>query len=63
MDHKIIQTGFNKDNYAWYGNMFLTGNGYMGIRGTLDEYRKDMMCAINLSAIYDKADGSEWRES
>lgn len=63
MDFTIQQNGFNPDNYAWYGNMFLTGNGYFGIRGTLDEYKKDMMCAINLSAVYDKAADSEWRES
>ena len=63
MDFIIQEKGYNKENYAWYGNMFLTGNGYLGIRGTLDEYKKDMMCAINLSAIYDKTEGYDWRES
>ena len=63
MEFRIKKDGYIRDNYAWYGNMFLTGNGYMGIRGTLDEYKKDMMCAINLSGIYDKAEGQTWRES
>lgn len=63
MDFMIQKKGYEPEDFTWYGNMFLTGNGYLGIRGTLDEYKKDMMCSINLAGIYDKADGSEWRES
>lgn len=43
------------------GNRFLTGNGYLGIRGTLEEYRKEQLPAINLAGIYDKV-GEGWRE-
>ena len=44
------------------GNKFLTGNGYFGIRGTMEEHTKEQMCAINLAGIYDKV-GDAWRES
>lgn len=43
------------------GNKFLCGNGYMGIRGTLDEYTKEQLVAVNLAGIYDKV-GDGWRE-
>jgi len=39
----------------WNGNRFLNGNGYMGVRGTLCEYTKEQMCAVNLAGIYDEA--------
>lgn len=41
--------------------MFLTGNGAMGVRGTLCEYRKEYMPAINLGGVYDQV-GDGWRE-
>lgn len=43
------------------GNRFLTGNGYMGIRGTLDEHGGDQLAAVNLAGIYDQV-GNGWRE-
>ena len=43
------------------GNRFLVGNGYMGIRGTLDEHRRDQLAAVNLAGIYDQV-GEGWRE-
>lgn len=43
------------------GNRMLTGNGYLGIRGTVDEAGKDQLVAINLAGIYDKV-GDGWRE-
>lgn len=43
------------------GNRFLTGNGYMGIRGTLDEHGREQLAAVNLAGIYDKV-GDGWRE-
>ncbi len=61
IDWKIKDKGFKKENIAEYGNRFLIGNGYMGVRGTADEYEKSELVAINLSGIYDKA-GEGWRE-
>lgn len=59
---KITAEGFSKENIPFYGNKFLNGNGYFGIRGTLEEYRKDNMPCINMSGIYDRV-GDSWRES
>lgn len=61
IDWKIVESGFNKDKIAEYGNKFLIGNGYMGVRGTLDEYEKSELVAVNLAGIYDKV-GDAWRE-
>lgn len=60
--HLICETGFDSEKIHFYGNKFLTGNGYMGVRGTLGEYRKEHLPAINLAGIYDKV-GDGWRES
>lgn len=63
MKNFTIKTNqFNKDDITHNGNKFFTGNGYFGIRGTLEEYTKEHMCAVNLSGVYDKA-GDGWRES
>ena len=43
MDFILTETEFNKENIAWNGNRFLIGNGYFGIRGTLEEYTKKQM--------------------
>ncbi len=59
---KITSTGFNKEHIPFHGNKFLTGNGYFGVRGCMEEYRKENMPAINMAGIYDKK-GDLWRES
>lgn len=38
----LTENKFNLDNIAWNGNRFLIGNGYFGIRGTLEEYAKNI---------------------
>ena len=43
------------------GNKFLIGNGYIGYRGTLEEYSKDQKTASIVSGLYDKV-GDLWRE-
>ena len=43
------------------GNKFLLGNGYIGYRGTLEEYTKDQKVAVIVSGLYDKV-GDLWRE-
>ncbi len=59
---KIVSAGFEKDHIPFHGNKFLTGNGYFGVRGCMEEYRKENMPAINMAGIYDKK-GDLWRES
>ena len=58
----VREDGFDEAHIPWFGNKFLTGNGYLGVRGTLEEYTKEEMCAVNLAGIYDKV-GNSWRES
>ena len=60
---KILKTdAFEKEHIAFNGNKFLIGNGYFGVRGTMEEYKKDNMPCVNLAGIYDKV-GEKWRES
>ena len=58
----INDNKFSADNIAWYGNKFLIGNGYIGIRGTMEEYGIDELPSINLAGVYDQV-GDKWRES
>ena len=58
----LTSNGYNRDDIAYNGNRFLVGNGYFGIRGTLEEYTRSELCAVNLAGVYDRAGGG-WRES
>lgn len=60
-DWTIATEGYSKQDIAANGNRFLCGNGYMGVRGTLEEYGKEELAAVNLAGIYDRA-GDGWRE-
>lgn len=62
VDFILTEKEFDRDNIPWNGNRFLIGNGYFGIRGTLEEYTKENMCAVNMAGIYDRA-GDAWRET
>lgn len=57
----IEENGFDEEKATGLGNKYLTGNGYLGIRGTLEEFKKENFPAINLSGIYDQV-GDGWRE-
>lgn len=50
-----------QETVADNGNRLLIGNGYMGIRGTLEEHGKNQLAAVNLAGIYDQV-GDGWRE-
>ncbi len=52
---------FDKNKIVNNGNKFMTGNGYMGFRGTMEEYTKDELVACNISGLYDRQ-GNSWRE-
>ena len=51
---KINTLKFTMEDIPHNGNKFLCGNGYFGVRGTLEEYTREHMCAINLAGIYDR---------
>lgn len=57
----IKEKGFDKNKIIHYGNQFLIGHLMLGVRGTLDEYRKDQLVGVNLPMIYDQV-GDGWRE-
>jgi len=43
------------------GNVYQIANGYMGYRGTLDEFSSEQLVGITLAGIFDRV-GSAWRE-
>lgn len=43
------------------GNRFMLGNGYLGIRGTLEEHGRDQLAGCVLNGVYDQVPG-KWRE-
>ena len=43
------------------GNVYQVANGYMGYRGTLDEFGPDELVGITIAGIFDKV-GDAWRE-
>jgi len=59
---KVEINAFNPNEIVKNGNKFLIGNGYFGYRGTLEEYSRDQMVAMNMAGLYDQFDG-HWRES
>ncbi|WP_310604934.1 glycosyl hydrolase family 65 protein [Anaerosporobacter sp.] len=60
-DWLIRDIGFSEERITNNGNKFLCGNGYVGIRGSLEEFEKEHLPAINLAGIYDQV-GDGWRE-
>ena len=61
MSWQIENNWISKDSIPDNGNRLLVGNGYLGIRGTLEEAGKEQLAAVNLAGIYDKV-GKGWRE-
>lgn len=57
----ISSKSFQEQDIPDLGNRFLHGNGYLGVRGTLEEYGKEQLAAVNLAGIYDRR-GDGWRE-
>src|SRR5208282_5988167 len=50
-----------KESIMRNGNVYQLANGYMGYRGTLDEFGPDELVGITLAGIYDRV-GDAWRE-
>ena len=59
----IQKNSFNISDIEQHGSKYLLGNGFMGYRGTMEEYGAEQLVAINLAGFFDLADGSNWRES
>ena len=50
-----------KETIMRNGNVYQIANGYMGYRGTLDEFGSNELVGITLAGIYDQV-GDAWRE-
>lgn len=57
----IIEQRFDSDQLVTNGSNFMTGNGYLGYRGTFPEWRKAEYVGCVVSDTYDNADG-KWTE-
>ncbi|WNS44300.1 beta-phosphoglucomutase [Paenibacillus sp. MMS20-IR301] len=61
MSWTVSEHSFEPERITTNGNKYMTGNGYMGCRGTLEEFGKEQLAAVTLAGLYDKA-GDKWRE-
>ncbi len=61
MNWVLSEQGYSAEAVADTGNRFLIGNGYLGVRGTLEEDSKQQLAAVNLAGIFDRV-GDGWRE-
>ncbi len=59
---RVSTKDFQEDLIPHHGNKFLTGNGYFGVRGTMEEAEMEQFPAINMAGIYDGIPG-KWREN
>jgi nigerose phosphorylase len=50
-----------KESIMRMGNVYQIANGYMGYRGTLDEFGPDELVGITVAGIFDRV-GNSWRE-
>ena len=62
-DWIIEKNQFDMEDIEKHGSKFLLGNGFMGYRGTMEEYGADQLVAVNLAGFFDLAEDSNWRES
>lgn len=61
MSWLVREDSFAPERVEMNGARFLIANGYMGYRGTLEEYGREQLVACTLAGVYDKA-GEGWRE-
>lgn len=61
MDWTVSEHSFEVWRITANGNKYMTGNGYMGFRGVLEEFGKEQLAAVTLAGVYDRA-GEKWRE-
>lgn len=57
----LEKCGYDPNSAVDDGNRFLIANGYMGVRGTVEEADTTAFPAINLAGVYDQ-NGDRWRE-
>ncbi|ADN02472.1 glycoside hydrolase family 65 protein [Spirochaeta thermophila] len=60
LEHNEVPS--DRERILQLGVTYAVANGYMGYRGTLEEYTADQFVACNLNGVYDRV-GEKWRES
>ena len=58
---KLEKQGYDPEEAVADGNRFLCANGYLGIRGTVEEADKSRFPAVTLAGVYDRY-RDRWRE-
>jgi len=58
---EIYEKSYLEEQLISTGSNYLTGNGYLGYRGTFPEWRKDKYVGCIVTDTYDNADGT-WTE-
>ena len=62
MDNWVLRkNGYRPEEIVTDGNRFLCANGYMGLRGTVEEAGPEEYAAVTLAGVYDRC-GERWRE-
>lgn len=61
MNWTVSERSFEPGKITTNGNKYMTGNGYMGFRGILEEFGKEQLTAVTLAGVYDRS-GDKWRE-
>lgn len=56
-----VRAGYDPNQIVSNGNKFLLANGYMGYRGTMEEYGAEQLAANTILGLYDQV-GDKWRE-
>lgn len=57
----LKKSGYDPERVVADGNRFLIANGYMGVRGTVEESASAACPAVNLAGVYDQY-RDRWRE-
>ncbi len=57
----VSENQVDTDQYVTWGSNYMTGNGYLGYRGTMAEWTEKEYVACVVTDTYDMADG-KWRE-
>lgn len=59
---EIIENSFSEEQLVTTGSNFMIGNGYLGYRGTFEEWEADKFVACVVTDTWDQAEGSDWSE-
>ena len=59
---EIIEKSFDPEQLVTTGSNFMIGNGYMGYRGTFEEWGAKEYVACVVTDTWDQAAGSRWSE-